>query len=239
MNTGLGREHMLSFEDLFKRIWRMEGAWRYLLPFSFYIFAGDIARFLFKDLDAYQVYIGYIIRTIVVGIILIRSIHKYPELSKKYRVFDGTAVLFGVVIFLLWVALEGRYPILIKPEAHYDPTNFSVSTKTVLILIRLIGSVLVAPLIEELFMRSFLMRIIINQKWENVSIGTYSLESFVVVTLFFGFSHYRWLPGLLTGALLNILVYKKRNLYPTIFAHGTANLFLFIYVLMKGAWFYY
>jgi len=224
---------------LLTSIWRLEGAWRYVLPFAFYVLAGSITRILFVGLDEYHVYIAYAMRTAVVGYILFKSINRFSELSKKYRKLDCTALLTGVTIFIMWVGLEGHYPTFFSPDSYYDPTIFSASMAAFLILIRLLGSVLVAPLIEELFIRSFLIRYIIDPKWEDVPIGKYTFESFLIVTLIFGFSHFQWLPGILTAVLLNLLLYKKKRVFPCIVAHALANFLLFIYVVYTNSWFFF
>ncbi len=224
---------------IIKDVLRMEGAWKYIVPFSIYIFVGDIARFVFTGFEQYQVFIGYTLRTFIVGFILLGSRHRLPELRKKYLSFDVLTIFIGMLIFVLWVGLEGFYPQFFSAQAHYDPTTFGSILMLILILVRFIGSVLVAPVIEELFIRSFLIRYIISPNWEDVPIGAYTFESFAIVALVFGFSHYRWLPGLLTAILLNLLLYRKNNIVPCIVAHGVANLLLLIYVVVTGSWFYY
>jgi CAAX prenyl protease-like protein len=218
---------------------RMERAWKYVVPFGLYIFAADLARLVFTGYEQYHIYIGYALRTFIVGIVLLRSKDRFPELSKKYLSFDILTIFIGIFIFILWVGLEGRYPLFFGSNIHYDPTIFGSTLMMVLIFLRFFGSVLVAPLIEELFMRSFLMRYIIRPNWEDVPIGAYSFESFAIVTLIFGFSHYRWLPGIITAILLNLLLYRKKNIVPCILAHGIANLLLLIYVVNTTSWFFY
>ncbi len=220
--------------DLLERIWHLNGAWKYVFPFTIYLVMGDLTRIVFTNFDEYHIYITYCLRTIAVGYILIRYRSLYTELAR--RRLDGTSVLIGVVIFLLWVGLEGLYPVFSSADAHYDPTIFDTAAFGFLILVRFAGSVLVAPLIEELFCRSFLMRYVIDSKWQDVPIGAYTLGSFAIVTLFFGFSHFRWLPGLLTAVLLNLLLYRTKNLSSCVVAHATANLLLLVYVIYMGEW---
>ncbi len=136
----------------------------------------------------------------------------------------------------MWVGLEGLYPVFPSTGAHYDPTTFDTAVFGFLILTRFAGSVLVAPLIEELFCRSFLMRYAVDARWQDVPIGTYTLGSFAIVTLFFGFSHFRWLPGILTAVLLNLLLYRTKNLSSCVVAHATANLLLLVYVTYTAEW---
>jgi CAAX prenyl protease-like protein len=217
----------------------LEGAWKYLVPFGLYIFIGDLTRILFRGLDDYHIYIGYILRTVIIGFVLFKFRKKYGELSKKGGVFDGVAILLGFVIFFLWFFNDTATTEIYTSDVNYDPTIFTQKIMGLLILIRLLGSVLVAPIVEELFMRSFLMRYIIDPDWERVPIGTYTFSSFSIVVLVFGFSHFRWLPGVLTAALLNLLLYRKKNIIPCVVAHASANLFLLIYVVYTNSWFYY
>jgi CAAX prenyl protease-like protein len=220
--------------DLLDKIWHLGGAWKYVFPFAIYLVMGDLTRVIPPGFEEYHIYITYCLRTIAVGYILIRYRSLYTELA-RWRL-DGTSVLIGVGIYLLWVGLEGLYPVFSSTDVHYDPAIFGTAAFGLLILMRFAGSVLVAPLIEELFCRSFLMRYAIDARWQDVPIGMYTLGSFAIVTLFFGFSHFRWLPGILTAVLLNLLLYKTKNLSSCVVAHATANLLLLVYVVYMGEW---
>ncbi len=219
---------------LLEKLWHLGGAWKYVFPFTIYLVMGDLTRVTLPDFEEYHIYLAYCLRTIAVGYILIRYRSLYTELA-RWRL-DGTSVLTGVVICLLWVGLEGFYPMFSSADSHYDPAIFDTAVFGLLILMRFAGSVLVAPLIEELFCRSFLLRYAVDARWQDVPIGAYTLGSFVIVTLFFGFSHFRWLPGILTAVLLNLLLYRTKNLYSCVAAHATANLLLLVYVVYTGEW---
>jgi len=221
--------------DLLEKLWHLDGAWKYVFPFAIYLVMSDLTRAILPGaFEEYHIYIAYALRTIAVGYILIRYRSLYTELA-RWRL-DGTSVPIGVIIFLLWVGLEGLYPVFSSADVHYDPAIFDTHVFGFLILTRFAGSVLVAPLIEELFCRSFLMRYAIDARWQDVPIGAYTLGSFVIVTLFFGFSHFRWLPGILTAILLNLLLYRTKNLSSCVVAHATANLLLLVYVVYTGEW---
>ncbi|CAD6492269.1 MAG: CAAX protease self-immunity [Candidatus Argoarchaeum ethanivorans] len=219
---------------LLDKVWHLDGAWSYVFPFAIYLVMGDLTRTLLPGFEDYHIYITYCLRTVAVGYILIRYRSMYTELAS--RRLDGISILIGVVIFLLWVGLEGIYPMFSSADVHYDPTIFDTAAFGFLILVRFAGSVLVAPFVEELFCRSFLMRYLIDSKWQAVPIGAYTLGSFIIVTLFFGFSHFRWLPGILTAVLLNLLLYRTKNLSSCVAAHATANLLLLVYVVCTGKW---
>ena len=69
-------------------------------------------------------------------------------------------------------------------DIHYDPAIFDTAAFGFLVLAGFAGSVLVAPLIEELFYRSFLMRYAVDPEWQDVPIGTYTFGSFAIVSCF-------------------------------------------------------
>ncbi|MFZ2071905.1 MAG: CAAX prenyl protease-related protein [Halobacteriota archaeon] len=217
-------------------IWQLGGAWKYVFPFVIYLVIGEVVANLLVGYDvSYQVYVAYGLRTVIVGGILLRYRRLYPELTE--RKFDLMALLVGLLICVGWVGLEGYYPLFSTASSYYDPTGFGIGMLILLLSLRLIGSVLVAAFIEELFSRSFLMRYVIDpERWAEVAIGKYTFASFAVVALFFGFAHFRWLPGLLTGIILNLLLYKRRNIFACVQAHGMANLLLFGYVTYTQNW---
>ncbi len=220
--------------DLLEKLWHLDGAWRYAFPFAIYLVMADLTRVILPGFGGYHIYIAYCMRTVAVGYILIKYRSLYTELA-RWRL-GGISVPIGVVIFLLWVGLEGRYPVFSSADVHYDPTIFDTAAFGFLVLMRFAGSVLVAPVIEELFCRSFLMRYAVDARWQDVPIGAYTFGSFAIVALFFGFSHFRWLPGILTAILLNLLLYRTKNLSSCVVAHATANLLLLAYVVYVGEW---
>ncbi|MFV2040727.1 MAG: CAAX prenyl protease-related protein [Candidatus Hydrothermarchaeales archaeon] len=225
--------------DTLKQMFAMEGYWRYLVPFAVYLFAGSIVSLFLPGLEEYHLYISYTLRTVVVGLLLWKVRHRFTELADKKLLIDPTALVLGTTIFLVWIGLEGRYPLFTSSDVHFNPTDFEGTLTLLLILMRFIGSVLVAPVIEELVMRSFFIRYIISPKWEDVPIGTYTFESFAIITLVFGFSHYRWLAGIITAVILNLLLYRKKSIVPCIVAHAVANLLLLVYVVATNSWFFY
>jgi uncharacterized protein len=190
----------------------------YILPFFLYIFLPSLAQMISLNLQT-----SYLLKTVIVTVILGYFWKRY---NLKFR-WDFLAVTFGAIIFVIWVSLESLH----------SPVEVSSTFTSGAILIRLLGSVLVAPLVEELFTKSFLLRFLISpDKWRDVPIGRYTLFSFVATTLFFGFSHQRWLPGLITAVLLNLLLYYRKSVSLCVLAHATANLLLGVYVIFTGSW---
>ena len=114
-------------------------------------------------------------------------------------------------------------------SSDFNPSNLNIAFK-------LLGGILVAPLIEELFTRGFLLRFLIDpDKWEKIA-PKFTWFSFIVTVLFFGFSHNRWLAGLIVGIILNLLYIKTKRIENCIIAHAVANAALAAYVILINSW---
>lgn len=189
----------------------------HLLPFILYL----LIPFLVTDS-----FFSYIIKIIVVGGVMVFFWDYYKI---KWKTNFSFPIIAGLVIFVVWVGLEGYYPIL-GPPTSFIPLSFAH------VIAKLAGMVLLAPVIEELFVRNYLHRITIKQNFEKVKHGTFSWPAFILTTAFFGLAHNRWLVGLITGALLNFVYYRHKNIGSCIVTHYTANLALAVFVLLTGAW---
>ena len=175
----------------------------------------------------------YPAKTIVVGLALLYFLRALPPLTVRYT---GLAGIVGIAVFVMWVLPEGTYPYLGTPEP-YDPFAHLASPWVYgWIAIRILGSSLVVPVMEEYFWRGFLIRWIVNPDFRRVAIGTFSWPSFVITSLLFASEHNRWLVGLAAGVAYNLLLYRTRSLYACIVAHAVTNLALGIFVLYTGAW---
>ena len=107
------------------------------------------------------------------------------------------------------------------------------------ISIRLFGAVVIVPIMEELFWRSFLLRYLINTEFKQVTLGTFNWFSLIWTVLLFGLEHQRWLAGMAAGILYTLLLYRTKSLSACILAHAITNLALGIYVLVTQHWEYW
>lgn len=163
---------------------------------------------------------------------------RYDEL--KGRPFGGGgdvvgAVAVGLVVYLAWVRMDWPWAMQGTPSG-YDPFRAGEGLGTVLAGIRLFGAVVVVPVMEELFWRSFLLRYVIEPRFESVRLGTFTPLSFLITVVLFGFEHHLWLAGMLAGAAYTILLYRTGRLWPCILAHAVTNLALGVHVLVTQQW---
>lgn len=179
----------------------------------------------------------YPIKTITVAFLLFffwKHFKKEITLS-----IDVSSILAGMLAFIIWIGLEGHYPQIGTAKTINPFTSFEGFVLYQFIGFRLLGTVCVVPVMEELFWRSFALRFLIDSKFKNIPIGTFSWFSFIFTSFAFGFEHHRWLPGIISGLIYSILLYQKKNLFSPIIAHAVTNFLLGVYVLSTGEWSYW
>lgn len=103
--------------------------------------------------------------------------------------------------------------------------------------IRFVGLVAVVPVIEEFFLRGFLMRYFVDENWTQVPFATPDFKAIALVTMLAMAMH----PGellaeLLWFTLVTWLMLRTRNIWDCVAAHAVTNLLLGIYVVSSGHW---
>ncbi|MEK6767127.1 MAG: CAAX prenyl protease-related protein [Planctomycetota bacterium] len=215
------------------------------LLFIAFIALESLIDFLSKYCDhlvnvaGYDSYIFYPVKTVLVAVVLVLLWNRYTEIDMK-KGFSVKNLLIGfvagVAVFVLWINMDMKFAVMSEPE-EYNPFIFDNSILFYLIIsFRLFGSSVVVPVFEEIFWRSFVIRYIINPRFEEVPIGKFTWLSFVISSILFGLEHNLWLAGIMAGVSYSLILYYTRSLVIAIFSHGITNLLLGIYVLTTGNW---
>ncbi|MFZ4855856.1 MAG: CAAX prenyl protease-related protein [Desulfuromonadaceae bacterium] len=216
--------------------------------FPFALFMGfigldELVRFcaaqgLFR-LEATTLYYLYPIKAVTVGALLFIYRKRYHELSFKDLTtipVTLTSCGIGLLVFILWINMDwtpGSAPV---PQG-FNPTLLPDGTLQVtMTFFRIAGAVLVVPVMEELFWRSFLIRYIIDKNFDTVQTGTFTWGSFLFTVVLFGLEHNYIYAGVMAGIIYNLLLYRTRSLAHCILAHAVTNLALAIYVVATGKW---
>jgi CAAX protease family protein len=147
-------------------------------------------------------------------------------------------VLTGLLVCAAWVGLDGLYPTMkfLGSRSAFDPLQLGAAARWAFIALRLLGLVVLVPVIEEVFWRSFLMRWIIDNEFARVAVGKVTPMAAAVTSALFALAHPEWLPALLTGALWAWLLWSTGSLSACLISHATANLALGIYVITTHDW---
>lgn len=184
----------------------------------------------------------YPLRALSVGALLYWYRGHYRELRiEELREGRTTAAvaLTGLFTFLLWISLDGTLPVTPHPSGFRPDLLPEGPVRMLITAIRVAGSVLVVPVMEELFWRSFLLRYLVRERFLSVPIGAFSWRSFLLTTLLFGLEHHQFWAGMAAGAIYNLVCYKTRSIAQCILAHAVTNLALGCYVLYTGKWYFW
>lgn len=219
--------------------------YRYL-PFTvFMAFIGldELIRFLAGQglfrLGTTTLYYLYPLKAVVVGYLLVRFANTYQELDFRdlKKVPETVAVTgVGLAVFALWINMDWSLGGVTTSQG-FNPTLFpDKRVQVAMTAFRVAGAVLVVPLMEELFWRSFLVRYIIDKDFDRVPLGTFTWSSFLLTIVLFGLEHSYLLAGMMAGLFYNIILYRTKSLAQCVLAHAVTNLALAIYVLYSGQW---
>ena len=155
----------------------------------------------------------------------------------------GLATGLGILVTILWVGLDGLYPVYgsVGSRAGFNPNVLSPASRVGFLAVRMLGLVLVVPFFEELFWRSFVVRWIIDpDDFRKVPIGRITPMAGAITAALFAVEHpAEWLPALLTGGLWAWLLHQTRSVSACFVSHAVANLGLGLYVLITGQWKYW
>ncbi|MGA2138991.1 MAG: CAAX prenyl protease-related protein [Verrucomicrobiia bacterium] len=212
----------------------------YVVPFGVYM------AFLLVQSNANLLWV-YPVKTIAVAAALWFFRKEYEELCSpmigKANAASGDAaysyvwaVTIGLVAIAIWIGIDSFYPKFTQ-ATPFDPTAIgSVAQRNVFLAFRVVGAVIVVPLMEELFWRAFLIRWLINENFKSVPVGAFTWLSFAVTAGLFGAEHSEWLAGLICGVLYNGLYYKRKDVFSCVVAHAVSNAALAVWVLSRGDW---
>lgn len=178
----------------------------------------------------------YPLQTVVCGVLILMFWREY-----EFRTIGKPAFTIGIglLVFVLWIAPQAILGFVPRRDG-FDPEVFSDQPLIYWIALglRFIRLVVVVPLVEEIFFRGFLLRYLIREAFQTVSIGTFSWFSFVAVAVCFGFAHSPadWITGLLAGVFYNVVVCRTKNLASAVLAHAITNLLLGVWIVKTGQW---
>ncbi len=102
--------------------------------------------------------------------------------------------------------------------------------------IRFFGLVVVVAVMEEFFLRGFLMRYVIAEDWWKLGIGDVNRLAIATVTVFPVLYHPERIAAFVWFSAVTWLMLKTRNIWDCVIAHAVTNLVLGVYVVATGQW---
>src|SRR5882724_7429655 len=131
----------------------------------------------------------YAVKTLV-GAWLLWEMRPFVE-EMRWAV-SWEAVVVGVGIFALWVGLDGRYPRFSDPGEGWNPfKQYGAGSAAgwFYVVVRIAGSSIVVPPLEEVFYRSFLYRYFVKIDFRALPLCRFHALSFFVTSIIFGCMH--------------------------------------------------
>lgn len=219
---------MKWLNDMFKE----SPVWPRVLPFMIFVALIGLKE-VFGEAGRYWVYFG---RTLV-GAWLVWLMRPFVE--EMRWAWSWEALAAGVLVFVIWVGLDPFYPKLGGGGEPWNPfACFGEATALgwFFFLVRLLGSSLVVPPLEEVFYRSFVYRFVAKADFLAVPLNHVAWTPLLVTAGLFGLTHYQWLAGILCGLIYQGLVLRKNRLGDAMTAHAITNCLLGLWVLARQAW---
>lgn len=143
------------------------------------------------------------------------------------------AVLAGVGIIVFWIAIGPMFRV--SAPTGVNPIPEGPTAAGLWLTMRFLGAVVLVPIIEELFWRSFLARRVDVDDVTELRPEDISWKAIAITSLVFGFGHSEVVAGAISGIVFCWLYKRNGNLLEPIIAHAIANLLLFVYVVKFSA----
>ncbi len=211
----------------------------YILPFAMFVGIMAVEHWLGLSLVW-----SYAFRTLLVLVAI--GMFSLPYLSFRPSAAMASAGV-GAAVFLVWVAPDLWFgyrhfwlfenSFLGSPITSIPP---GLKSNVVFLTVRVLGTSVVVPIVEELFWRGWLMRWLIDKDFLSVPLGTYVPFAFWITAVLFASEHGSyWEVGLAAGVIYNWWLVRTRNLSDCMLAHFVTNAMLAGYVILAGQWQYW
>ncbi|MFV2069472.1 MAG: CAAX prenyl protease-related protein [Pirellulales bacterium] len=193
-----------------------------------------------------------VVYTVKIGVTTLAMLFVLPG----YRTFPLRMTLLGAMVGivggLVWIGLSElqlEHQILSRVgldrwiemggRSAFNPIE-EIGTSTVgaylFLAIRFFGLVVVVPIIEEFFLRGFVMRYVMAEQWWKVPFGQVNTTAVVAGIALPVLYHPEMLAALVWFSGVTWLMIRTRSLWNCVLAHGLTNLILGVYVVASGHW---
>lgn len=159
------------------------------------------------------------------------------------------AVVGGVLVGWGWIVgqigsdhfgMPGRLPGFPGEKAVVDPRDALGADGLFWATwwLRMSVAVIAVPVVEELFWRGFVLRVMIDwHHFERVPLGRFTWFSFIGTALLSTLQHPdNWAVSVACWMIYNAIFYWTRSLLCLMLLHGVTNLALYVMVLRVGDW---
>jgi exosortase E/protease (VPEID-CTERM system) len=158
-------------------------------------------------------------------------------LQRLVQSWSWGAAAIGVAVFGIWTGLEramgapGNGAPIGKALAEM-PAGLAAGWLS----FRVLGSVTIAPVAEELAFRGYVLRRLISADFNQLNAVRFTWLSFLLSSVLFGALHGRWLAGTLAGMGYAFAMYRRGRVADAVIAHAVTNALIAAEIVMFRHW---
>ena len=214
----------------------------YVLPYVSFLLLREVQDRMPQDVAPYMRIFRIVLTASLLLFFFLRG--DYPELKGWRPTLPGVVqdLLMGLATTVLWVAPYVFFPSLPRaaPQEAFNPNVLGTSFAPTFVALRFAGFAAVTPFMEELFIRSFLIRYLdvfdTGEDFRDVPMARFRWRSFFWTWVAFTFSHVPWeYPvAAATGLLWNLWLYHRKHLASLVVVHAVTNASLFLLVAIAS-----
>jgi CAAX prenyl protease-like protein len=156
------------------------------------------------------------------------------------------SVVIGVVGVVVWIGLSeldratfnlGKWAGERPSFNPFDELKGNPNWMWTFLAIRFFGLVCLVPIIEEFFVRGFLMRYVDDPDWDEIPLGEARFGGWISPTVYGLVAHLTEpLSALVWFSMVSWLYKKTGSIWDCVMAHAVTNLLLGLYVVKFGQW---
>jgi exosortase E/protease (VPEID-CTERM system) len=143
-----------------------------------------------------------------------------------WAVPSAWSALLGIGVGVAWL-------LLVRPGAAAAAPAPAESWRSWL---RILGTISVAPLCEELAFRGFLQRWLVARDFGHVEPSTWKPHAVLIASVAFGLIHHHFIAGTLAGIAFGVAQIRSGRVIDAVAAHAAANATLAVAVLFTRNW---
>jgi len=214
----------------------------YFVPYLSFVLLAQLRADLPRDVAPYLRIFQIALQAVLVLFFLLRG--DYPELKGWRPTLPGFLqdLLVGLATTLIWVAPYVLLSWLPRPDPKdaFNSYAFGTTFAPAFLAIRFASFAALTPLMEELFIRSFLMRYLdvfdTGEDFRDVPMARFRWRSFIGTWLAFTVTHNPWeYPvAAVTGLIWNLWLYRRKHLASLVLVHAVTNGTLFLLVAIAS-----
>lgn len=183
---------------------------------------------------------AYVAKAAIVTACLLMCRRPLADISVDWRALLPSLAI-GIGVFGIWVGVDQMisYPKL-GTRTAFDPTTLSgTAWWPIFLAVRLYGLVVMVPVMEEIFWRSFLLRYLTRHDFEQLPMGSFSASALWIMVGASALAHPEWLVAVVASLAYALWLRRSRSLFGAIVAHSATNAALGGYVLATREWQYW